>query len=137
MVNSDHTDNSFQASAQRCYDVNTATKTGKDEVKKWTSHSLRVGACVLMHLANATALDIQFRLRWKSDCFKICLRDLQGIAIRHKNQIISVITDDESDNNDTQNSIAQHQDIEEVKNFPSFLLPVRVSCQSSSLFIKQ
>ena len=33
MVNSDHTDNSFQASAQRCYDINTATKTGKDEVK--------------------------------------------------------------------------------------------------------
>ena len=137
LANSDHIDNSFQASAERCYDINIATKTGKDEIKKWTSHSLRVGACVLMHLANATTLDIQFRLRWKSDCFKIYLRDLQGIAICHKNQIISIITDDESDNNDTQNSIAQRQDTEEVKNFPSFLLPVHVGCQSSSLFIKQ
>ena len=105
MVNSDHIDKSFQASAQRCYDINTATKTGKNDIKKWTSHSLRMGACVLMHLANATASDIQFRSRWKSDCFKICLRDLQGMAICHKNQIVSVITDDESDNKDTQNSI--------------------------------
>ena len=61
LANSDHIDDSFQASAQQCYDINTATKTGKDETKKWTSRSLRVGACAPMHLANATALDIQFR----------------------------------------------------------------------------
>jgi len=34
MANSDHIDDSFQASAQQCYDINTTTKTGKDDMKK-------------------------------------------------------------------------------------------------------
>ena len=36
----------------------------KDDLAKFTAHSIRVGACVPLHAQNISAEDIKFRLRW-------------------------------------------------------------------------
>ena len=55
----------------------------KDELSKFTAHSIRVGACVLLHSQNVTAEDIQFRLRWRSDAFRMYLRNVIQLAVKH------------------------------------------------------
>jgi len=54
---------------------------------RWTSHSLRVGACVLLHATGASALDIQRRLRWRSDTFMMYLRNTLNLAEAHTDAI--------------------------------------------------
>jgi hypothetical protein len=39
------------------------------ELQLWSLHSLRVGACVVLHAHGFTGLQIQFLLRWKSGAF--------------------------------------------------------------------
>ena len=46
-------------------------------------HSLRVGACVLLHSSNASADTIKWRLCWKSDSYRMYLRDTAAIAKTH------------------------------------------------------
>lgn len=43
---------------------------------KWSSHSLRVGACVLLHANGFQGYQIKFLLRWRSDCFMEYLRNI-------------------------------------------------------------
>jgi hypothetical protein len=50
-------------------------KHAKD-LQLWSSHSLRVGACVVLHAHGFTGPQIQFLLRWKSDAFMAYLRNL-------------------------------------------------------------
>ena len=57
--------------------------TNKKELQKWSSHSLRVGACVVLHSMGFSALDIQWLLRWRSNAFMAYLRNLAGLADRH------------------------------------------------------
>ena len=47
--------------------------TNKQELQKYTCHSLRVGACVLLHSSNASADTIKWRFRWKSDSYRMYL----------------------------------------------------------------
>jgi hypothetical protein len=42
-------------------------------ISKLSSHSLRVGACVVLHTTGFTPLQIQWILRWKSTAFMIYL----------------------------------------------------------------
>ena len=44
------------------------------EVKKWTNHSLHIGACVILNENNEDPLYIQQRLRWRSNTFMMYLR---------------------------------------------------------------
>ena len=56
----------------------------KSEAKqRFTSHSIRVGACVLLHEAGKTAAFIKERLRWKSDSFMEYLRNTVRLAQQH------------------------------------------------------
>ena len=56
----------------------------KEEARnKFTSHSIRVGACVLLHEAGRTATFIKDRLRWKSESFMEYLRDTASLAKQH------------------------------------------------------
>ena len=48
----------------------------KKAVQKWSAHSLRVGACVLLHAMGFTPLD-------RSIVFMAYLRNLAGLADRH------------------------------------------------------
>ena len=59
----------------------------KKELSAFTSHSIRVGACVLLHAQNTSAEDIKFRLRWRSDTFRTYLKNILPLAERHKDAI--------------------------------------------------
>jgi hypothetical protein len=52
------------------------------ELQLWSSHSLRVGACVVLHAHGFTGPQIQFLLRWKSDAFMAYLRNLGFLAVQ-------------------------------------------------------
>jgi hypothetical protein len=40
-----------------------------EHLRKWSSHSLRVGVCVILHGMGFTDLQIKLLLRWRSDAF--------------------------------------------------------------------
>ena len=46
-----------------------------------------VGACVFLHAQNISAEDIKFRLRWRSDSFRMYLRNIIQLAERHRDAI--------------------------------------------------
>lgn len=52
-------------------------------LKKYTLHSVRVGACVLLHASQPDPLFIQFRLRWRSLSFMAYLRSTPKLAAIH------------------------------------------------------
>ena len=58
--------------------------TSKNELARFTAHSLRVGACVIMHVNGSSTSMIQVRLRWKSDAFKFYLRNVENLAEHHR-----------------------------------------------------
>ena len=53
------------------------------DVKKYSAHSLRVTAAVLLQMAGAKDTYIQTRLRWEGDSFKRYLRDNSVLAFQH------------------------------------------------------
>ena len=53
-----------------------------NDLRRWSSHSLRVGACVALHAMGFSALDIQWILRWRSQAFMVYLRNVAILAIR-------------------------------------------------------
>jgi hypothetical protein len=64
----------------------------KKALQRWSSHSLRVGACVLLHMMGFSAVDIKFILRWKSDAFLGYLRNMAFLARRHADAMDSAAT---------------------------------------------
>ena len=46
-------------------------------------HSIRIGACVVLHEHGHSAVFIKNRLRWKSDTFMDHLRDTVSLARKH------------------------------------------------------
>lgn len=59
-------------------------KVGDPLLARWTSHSIRVTACNLLHRQNMTDSYIQQRLRWKSLAFRDYLRNTIYSAAQHK-----------------------------------------------------
>ena len=57
--------------------------TPPDELTKYSAHSLRVWACVLLDEAGMNPAFIQKRLRWMGDSFKMYLRDTPTIQNKH------------------------------------------------------
>jgi hypothetical protein len=49
-------------------------------VGKWTTHSIRVGACSILFSTGESNHVIQFRLRWKSMTFMNFFRNLGAIS---------------------------------------------------------
>ena len=62
LITSRHVENFLQKLAKSVYNI---TKT--EELKRFSSHSIRVGACVLLHENNCTCKFIKVQLRWRSD----------------------------------------------------------------------
>jgi hypothetical protein len=60
---------------------------------KFTCHSIRIGACTLMHAAGRDPLDIKSRLRWKSDSFMMYLRDVPRLALNHTKAVTETDVD--------------------------------------------
>ncbi len=57
--------------------------TSADDLKKYSAHSLRVWACVLLDKAGMSPSFIQKYLRWLGDLFKMYLRDTKAIQDKH------------------------------------------------------
>jgi hypothetical protein len=64
--------------AQKVYKLDPVQH--KEELSKWTCHSYRVGACVLLHTDGFTGEQIKFILRWNSDKFMTYLRNSLVLA---------------------------------------------------------
>ena len=59
---------------------------------QFSTHYLRVGACVLLHI-NGKPLDhIKLRLRWRSDSYKYDLRDVTMLTVAHADVIHKAVT---------------------------------------------
>jgi hypothetical protein len=80
--------NFLRQAASAVYDINPATPVGRTDLLRWSSHSLRVGACVILHVNGFSSSEIQFLLRWKSDAFMQYLRNL-GTLSRKQNAALS------------------------------------------------
>ena len=63
-----HIKSLFQEAATSLYKI-----TSKQDLARFTSHSVRVGAYVLLHINGVSTDTIKFRLRWRSDTFKAYL----------------------------------------------------------------
>jgi hypothetical protein len=70
----------MRATAAAVYGLDP-TKHAKD-LQLWSSHSLRVGAFVVLHAHGFTGPQIQFLLRWKLDAFMAYLRNLGFLAMQ-------------------------------------------------------
>ena len=77
-----HIKSILQEAARRVYNIKC-----KKDLSNFTSHSVRVGACVLLHAQNVSPEDIKFRLRWRSDTFRTYLRNILPLAERHTDAI--------------------------------------------------
>lgn len=76
----------MQTIACRVYNLDPVKH--KRELSRWTSHSLRVGACVTLHAMGFTDTQIQFLLHWRSLTFLVYLRNL-AILARKQNQAMA------------------------------------------------
>jgi hypothetical protein len=69
--------------AAKVYNLDPTTPVGKTALQKWSCHSLRVGACVLLHTMGFTEPQIKWILRWKSDAFMVYLRNITNLSDKH------------------------------------------------------
>ena len=89
--------------------------TDPKDLQRYTSHSIRVGACVLLHVSGKSPDFIKFRLRWRSDSFRMYLRNLPALAIQHVKAIqqaqeTSPASDSES-NSDIDSSVTEDSEV--------------------------
>jgi hypothetical protein len=64
--------------AARVYNLDP--KKDAKHLHKWSAHSLRVGACVILHSLGMSPTQIKFLLRWRSDAFMVYLRNTAILA---------------------------------------------------------
>ena len=64
----------------------------KAELAQFTSHSLRIGACVILQAMGIKGHDIKKLLRWKSNAFMDYLLNLVILGERH-NQAVADAAD--------------------------------------------
>ena len=72
----------MQETAAITYSLDPNIKSHAIELARWTSHSIRVGACVILHSEGFTTIQIQFLLRWRSDAFMEYLRNVQALTTK-------------------------------------------------------
>jgi hypothetical protein len=65
--------------------------TTLDELKRYSSHSLRVWACVLLNKAGKLPDYIKKRLRWLGDSFRMYLRDTAIIQHQHVDTLLAAL----------------------------------------------
>ena len=79
-ITSDEIEFSMRRAASNIYNLNPAKAREEKDLKLWSAHSLRVGACVLLYVNGYSDTEIKFILRWKSDAFRAYLRNLAFTA---------------------------------------------------------
>lgn len=82
LIDDSHIAAILRCAASKLYNIKSST-----DLNRWSSHSIRVGACVALHSAGKDALFIKHRLRWRSDTFQMYLRNIPLLAIQHTQTI--------------------------------------------------
>ena len=77
----------FQAAARQVHRI-----TLQKDLDRFSSHSIRVWACVLLHTHGKSPDYIKLRLRWRSDSYKDYLRDVSMLAVEHADVIHQAVT---------------------------------------------
>jgi hypothetical protein len=83
-IRSTHINEALRHAARVIYNVTDAA-----DLSRFSSHSIRVGACVALHAAGVQQQDIKFALRWRSDSFYTYLRNLSCQAARTAAAVIN------------------------------------------------
>jgi hypothetical protein len=78
-----HINNALRCAATAVYNI-----TDPQALRRFSSHSIRVGACVALHAAGVQQQDIKFALRWKSDSFYAYLRNLPCQSARMADAVL-------------------------------------------------
>jgi hypothetical protein len=73
-------ENSMRTVAAKLFKLDPSKAADKKKLQLWSAHSLRVGACVILHGLGFTESQIKHLLRWKSNAFMAYLRNLSGLA---------------------------------------------------------
>ena len=81
-IDDKHISSVLQEAARSIYKISK-----NEELQRFSAHSIRVGACVLLHSQTISTEDINFRLRWRSDAFRMYLRNITQLADRHKEAV--------------------------------------------------
>ena len=81
LVTSDEIESFMRALAVKTYHLDPVQD--RAALRLWSAHSLRVGACVLLHAMGFPLQDIKWLLRWLSDAFMAYLRNIAVLATRH------------------------------------------------------
>ena len=79
LLTNTHMEQLLRRAAKAVYHI-----TSLQHLQRFSCHSIRVGACVMLHCANFTDTEIQFELRWRSNSFKDYLRNVLCIAVRKR-----------------------------------------------------
>jgi len=69
--------------AAHVYNLDPTTASGHKQLQLWSCHSIRVGACVLLHSRGFTDTQIQWILRWRSMAFLVYLRNIDVLCDQH------------------------------------------------------
>jgi hypothetical protein len=62
-----------------------------EHLRKWSAHSLRVGATVILHGMGFTDVQIRFSLRWRSNAFCTYSRNIATLANQQNQAITNVM----------------------------------------------
>jgi hypothetical protein len=83
-------DSVLQSTVKRHFQLDPVVD--KETVHKWTSHSIRVGACNILFGAGQHETVIKFRLRWRSMAFMNYFRNL-GAMSQQQNTAVNMAID--------------------------------------------
>ena len=79
LLTNKHMEDLLRRAAKAVYRI-----TSPQHLQRFSCHSIRVGACVMLHCAHFTDTEIQFELRWRSNSFKDYLRNVLCTACRKR-----------------------------------------------------
>lgn len=83
LITADKIEAVMRRAAKKAYKLNPKHAASRELLQKWTSHSLRVGACTLLYARGNHPIVIKNLLRWRSDAFMDYLRNLGVTALNH------------------------------------------------------
>jgi len=83
LVMSRDIETSVHVIAEVTCNFNPRTRTNCTELMRWSAHSLRVEACVLVHAFGCSTTQIKWLLHWRSDAVVVCLRNISMLADVH------------------------------------------------------
>jgi hypothetical protein len=82
----------LREAASAVYHIDPNTSEGQTTLARWSSHSFRIGACIILYASGFTDTQIKHILRWKSDSFRRYLRNLAIIISRQNDAMDDLAT---------------------------------------------